>query len=182
VLYVKLSQVLPWFSFGVAEYCLQAAVLLLMVIVLRKFRLRYLVAFGTALLYGVLLDGGMWLLSFVPAQSLWLRIVLLILGMGVSATAVALLFHTYIAPEVYELFVKEVSLHFHLPMDKCKVVYDCVSCLVAIGMSFAFFGFGSFEGVGIATVLCAVINGFLIGWISRLLEKRFVFVDAWRKK
>lgn len=181
VLYAKLSQVLPWFSFGIAEYALQAVVLLLLVIVLRKFRWRYLFAFATALFYGVLLDGAMWLLGLVPAEGLGIRIVFLLLGMGVSAVGVSLLFHTYIAPEVYELFVKEVSLHFHLPMDKCKVVYDCVSCVVAIGMSFAFFGFGQLEGIGIATVLCAVLNGFLIGGISKFLEKRFTFADAFKK-
>ena len=36
VLHLYISQFLPWFSFGVAEYVLQAVVLLVLILVLRK--------------------------------------------------------------------------------------------------------------------------------------------------
>ena len=38
--------------------------------------------------------------------------------------------------------------------------------------------FGRFEGVKIGTVLCAFLNGWLIGIFSRLMEKRFAYRDA----
>ena len=45
LLHLKISQFLPFFSFGMAEYTLQAVLLLLMVLVLRKFKVSYLFAF-----------------------------------------------------------------------------------------------------------------------------------------
>ena len=44
--------------------------------------------------------------------------------------------------------------------------------------SFLFFGFGHFEGVKWGTVLCALINGWMIGAIAAWMEKKFVFRDA----
>jgi len=46
-------------------------------------------------------------------------------------------------------------------------------------MSFAFFGFGRFEGVKAGTIVCALVNGWLIGQCARLLEKKFEFYDRW---
>ena len=89
----------------------------------------------------------------------------------------AFIFHTYIAPEVYELFVKEVSAKTHIKISRFKTIYDCVSCLVGILMSFLFFGLFHFRGVQIGTIICALVNGKTIGIISSFLENRFVFVD-----
>ena len=60
-------------------------------------------------------------------------------------------------------------------INKVKTAYDCFSTFLGIVMSFAFFGFGVFEGVKLGTVICAFINGFLIGRFSKLLEKHFTF-------
>ena len=56
----------------------------------------------------------------------------------------SLLFHTYISPEAYELFVKEISSKFNLDISKTKTVYDCCSCIIAVAMSFLFLGFWHF--------------------------------------
>ena len=57
VLYLKLSEIFPFVTFGMMEYVLQAVLLLGMIIVLRKFRLSYLFSFITAVIYGFTLDG-----------------------------------------------------------------------------------------------------------------------------
>ncbi|MBQ2318851.1 MAG: hypothetical protein II378_01650, partial [Clostridia bacterium] len=74
-------------------------------------------------------------------------------------------------------FVKEVTEKFGFKLHNVKTIYDCASCLVAIIMTFCFFGFGNFNGIGWGTVICAIVNGKLIGLMSKFLEKRFEFVD-----
>ena len=59
--------------------------------------------------------------------------------------------------------------------NKVKTAYDCFSTALGIVMSFAFFGFGVFEGVKLGTVVCAFVNGFLIGRFTVLLERKFEF-------
>ena len=41
ILHLKVSEFLPFFSFGMAEYTLQAALLVVMMIILRRVRLSY---------------------------------------------------------------------------------------------------------------------------------------------
>ncbi len=178
VLHLKISEFLPFFSFGMAEYTLQAVLLLVMMLVLRRARLVYLFSFVTAVLYGFMLDGTMWLVALLPEPGVPVRLVFFVVGMLLGSVGVSLLFHTYIAPEAYELFVKEVSAKYGVEIHKFKTWYDIVSCVVAVVMSLAFFGLWHFEGVKIGTVLCAIVNGTVIGLCTKLLEKLFTFRDG----
>lgn len=173
VLYLKLSEYLPFFTFGMAEYAVQAVVLLLLCLCCRRFRLRYLFSFATAVIYGLLLDGAMLLVGLVPEGLLILRIVYYLLGMVICAFGVAMLFGTYIPPEAYELFSKELSKTYHWKLSRVKTAYDCVSCALAVGLSLLLFGHP--EGVSWGTVLCALVNGWLIGRATELLERHFRF-------
>lgn len=177
LLHLKISQFLPFFSFGMAEYTLQAVLLILMVIILRKFKLSYLFSFVTAVIYGFILDLSILLVSFIPNEIFAVRIILYFLGLLGCSSGVSLLFHTYISPEVYELFVKEVSSLFNVNINKFKTIYDLSSCVLAIIMSFAFFGLWNFEGVKLGTIICAMVNGFAIGMFSKIFDKHFVFKD-----
>ncbi|MDO4748960.1 MAG: DUF6198 family protein [Eubacteriales bacterium] len=178
LLHLQVSQYLPFFTFGMAEYTLQAVLLIIMITVLRKFRLSYLFSFVTAVLYGFILDLMMYFVSYIPYDNIASRIVYYILGLLGCAVGVSLLFHTYISPEVYELFVKELSAKSKTNINKVKTIYDCTSCVIAIIMSFAFFGLWHFEGVKWGTVVCALINGFTIGLSSKVFEKLFTFKDG----
>ena len=178
LVYLKLSQSLPFFSFGMAEYLLQGMLLLLMILILRRFRLSYLFSFVTAVIYGFTLDGVMYLVALLPGSGMAARAVFYVMGLLGCSLGVSLLFHTYISPEVYELWVKEMSARSGININRYKTGYDCVSCLIAIILSFIFFGFGRFEGVKLGTILCALVNGYVIGRCTRLLEKIWVFRDG----
>lgn len=175
IIHLKVSQYLPWFTFGVAEYFFQGILVLVTIIVMRKFKMSYLFSFVTAVLYGTLLDGAMALIAPLPDSDFAIRILWYVLGTVLCSFAVSLFFHTYIAPEAYELIVKELSAKYGVDINKVKTAYDCFSTVLGIVLSFAFFGFGVFEGVKLGTVICALINGFLISCFTKLLEHFFEF-------
>ena len=178
ILHLKISETYSFFTFGMAEYTLQAVLLIIMALVLRRFKLSYLFSFVTAVIYGFILDFCMLLVSYVPMENMALRITYYTLGMVLCAIGIALFFHTYIAPEVYELFVKEVSSKYGVEIHRFKTGYDICSCLIGVILSFIFFGFGVFRGVKWGTIICALINGTLIGLCSKFLEQRFEFKDG----
>lgn len=182
LLHLKISQYVPFFSFGMAEYVLQAVLLILLAVFMRKFKKSYLFSFVTAVLYGFALDSSIAVVGLIPAAGMIWRLVFYAVGLVLCSVGVAFFFHTYISPEAYELFVKEISEKYGTNISKTKTIYDCISCLVGVILSFVFFGFGHFEGVKIGTILCALINGWLIGRISSRLEQVFEFKDAfgWR--
>lgn len=183
LLYRWLSPTWHFVTFGMAEYCLQAALLLVMAALIRRFRLSFLFSFVTAVVYGFVLDGFMLLGARLPADELWQRAVWYVLGMLFCSAGVSAMFHTYISPEVYELFVKEVSAHFGVNINRFKTAYDCTSCLIGVVMSFLAFGLWHFEGVKWGTVLCALINGWIISRFSAFYEKHWTFYDRlpWRR-
>lgn len=176
VLYLKLSQQFSFVTFGMMEYMLQAFLLVLLGLGMRRFKLSYLFSFVTAVIYGFTLDGCMLLAGLLPDGGMIMRVVNYVLGMVLCSAGVAFFFHTYIAPEAYELIVKELSGAWGISVSKFKTGYDLVSCMISVVLSFAFFGLWHFEGVKLGTVLCALVNGTIIGFISGGMEKRWEFV------
>lgn len=177
ILHLALSGTWSWFSFGVGEYVLQAVILLLMMALLRRVKVSYFLSFLTAILYGLLLDGGMavfgWLL---PEDALfWQRVAVYVGGDVAICAGVALMFKTYLPPEAYEMFVKEIATRAGIRLHVFKTAYDCASLLIAVILSLALLG--ELQGVGIATVICAFVNGTLIKWCDQFLERLWEFKD-----
>lgn len=178
LLYLKLSAIWSYVTFGMIEYALQAFLLLVMALVLRKFKISYMFSFVTAIIYGFTLDFCMALIAGFDIFYFASRIAFYIIGLILCAIGVAFIFHTYIAPEVYELFVKEVSKKMCKNINHFKILYDCGSCLIGIILSFLFFGIFHFEGVKFGTIICALVNGRIIGFVSGLMEKHLNFADG----
>ena len=178
LLYLKCSEIFPALTFGTVEYLFQAFLLLVMIPVLRRFRISWLFSFVTAVLYGLALDACMLLTAVLPVGHFALRLTWYLSGLLFCSAGVAMLFRSYLAPEVYELFVKELAGKTGKDIGKVKVGYDCVSCAVAVVLSFCFFGLWHFEGVKLGTVLCAFVNGHIIGFIGRVMDKKLQFKDA----
>lgn len=178
ILHLKVSEFLPWFSFGVAEYVFQGFLVLLTAVVMRKFKLSYLFSFVTSVIYGTLLDLAISLAHYIPNDTMAVRILCFLVGLAICSFAISLFFNTYISPEAYELIVKEITNKFSFDISRVKTVYDCTSFVLAVALSFLFFGIGVFKGVGIGTCVCAVVNGFLIGRYSKLLNRVFEFKNA----
>ena len=182
LVYLKVSDTLSWFTFGMAEYCLQALLIVILSLALRRFKIKFLFSFCTAVVYGFVLDFFMWLVKGIPSEGWIMRCVLFVLGLLLCSAGVAFLFHTYIAPEAYELVVKEISDTYNKKISRVKTVYDCTSCLIAVVLSFVFFGLWHFEGVKLGTVFCALVNGWIIGRISVFLENRLEFKDGLKNR
>lgn len=178
ILHLKISEFLPFFTFGTAEYTLQAFLLIIMCIAIRKFKISYLFSFVTAFIYGLVLDLCMMLISSFSTDAIYLRLIYFFVGMLLCAIGVSMFFRTYLSPEVYELFVKEASKKFNVNIHKFKTGYDITSCLVSVILSFSFFGLFVFKGVQIGTFFCALVNGFVISRFSKLYDKIFVFKDG----
>ena len=114
LLHLKVSEFLPFFSFGMAEYVFQALLLIILSLIVGSVKKSYLLSFVTAFLYGIILDGAMGIVACFPFRGFVWQAVLYTAGLFICAIGVALLFHTYFPPEAYELFVKELSEKFKL--------------------------------------------------------------------
>lgn len=162
-------------TFGQAEYIIQAGVFLLLCLLLRKCRPVYLMSFVTCLIYGAVLDLWRRLPCFDPSvtppgqMALWLRIVMFAAGVLLTSFSVALFFKTYLYPQVYDFFVKAVSLKFGIRLPVFKTIVDLSCLLAATVMTLCFFG--GFRGLNWGTLVMALLNGTVIGFFGTLLDK-----------
>lgn len=192
LLFTKLSAYLPFLTFGVTEYLFQGLLILLLIPVTRRFRPQYLLSFLTAVIYGYLFDFMLFLAGFLPVGGILGRCLWFAVGEGVTVLSVVCFMHTYLAPEAYELVVKEIATVYRKPFHRVKLIYDLSSLLVAMVLSLALFGGGAFrdftwaglgrailggyviEGIGVGTVVAALVGGPLIGladrWFTRVFD------------
>lgn len=171
-----ISEKLSFLTFGQGEYLVQGILLIIFCILMKRVKVMYLASFVTGLIYGAVLD--LWRIiipHFNPAihapgtLPFWLRIVYFILGTLITAASVAMMFKTYIYPQIYDFFVKGVVEKFNLDLTKFKLCYDITFLLSATALTLILFH--RFVGVGVGTLVTALVNGFLIGWFSKLYDK-----------
>ncbi len=175
-----LSQKISWLSFGQGEYVIQAILLVIFCIVMRKIKLHYLWSFVTCLLYGACLD----LFRLIPILNpnmtdfaylpLYLRIIFFSVGTILTGFSVALLMKSYFHPQVYDLFAKYVSRKFNIKYFYFKLGFDI--CFLALGIIMGY-AFGlPLCGVGIGTLIATVANSILITFFSNLLDRFFKYI------
>ena len=136
ILHIRLRDFLPWFTQGTAQYLFEGAMLVVMCILIARFRLKFLLSFLSGVIFGVALD--MWLLLMGgngQFSSMIARVLSFAAGIGCISLAVAFMFRTYLPPQIPELLVMEVAKHFHAEQPKIKLILD-LTCL-ALSFSLA---------------------------------------------
>ncbi len=174
-----LSRITDILSLGTIDYLIHGIVILLTGIITKKFRGSYLFSFMTAVLTGISIDLFVLVVEPLPTESLFARIIIFVASILTCAFGVACVFHAYFPPAGHELFVKEFAIHFNKDMGKVKTVYDIVFLLLSALMNIVLFG--GFVGIGIGTLVTALLNGPTISVFDRLLKKNFEFKAAFPK-
>ena len=175
ILHAKFGEIFSWLTLGMTEYLWQGVLLIIMMLIVQRARISYLFAFITAVFFGVVFDGCLALSVYLPITTA-LRFVYYFAGEFICSLGVAIIFRSYVTPEVHELLVKEIADRFGKKEHSIEIGYDVFCCVFAIVLGLVFFG--KLVGVGWGTVVCAVVNGPLIGMHLSWLNKRFEFVDV----
>ena len=171
VLHLKLAEYLPWFSFGVSEFLVQFLLIAAMALIVKELRMKYILTFGTAAIYGAILDLWRKLFGTDIPSDLPHRIFFAVCGIVICAFAISLMFRTSWPQESYDMFVKDVSEYLNIDTDKFKWGYDTASLLIAIALMLILFHTFSFEMIGIGTIVTTIVNAPLIAFFGRIVDK-----------
>ncbi len=181
-----LSLKIDFLSFGLAEYVVQAVLIILLCILLRKIKPIFLFSFFTCIVYGLALDLWRTIIPLFnpvitnPATiELWQRILLFVGGAVLTSFSVALSFKTYLYPQVYDFFVQKITTSFNIKLSLFKTIFDFSMLALAVILTLVFFG--GFRGIGVGTIVLTCINGYIIALFSKLLDKLFDFKSLWKK-
>lgn len=174
ILHIALSRLLPWYSQGTSEYLWQLFLTVLLCLVIRKVKFKFLLSFVAALIFGYFIDG--WLLVFGgngEFPTLAGRILGFVGSTVITALAVAFLFRTYLPVPIGDGLVVELSQHFNVPQAKVKQINDISYLVLSFGLALLLTG--GLNGVGIGTVLITLVNAPLIRMWGGLLDRCFGF-------
>ncbi len=173
-----LSQKLGFLTFGQSEYVLQGVLFIVFCILMKKVKLIYFTSFITCLFYGAVLDFWRVIIPiFNPeitapgSMSFPLRVFFYAGGTILTSLTIAMLFRSYIYPQVYDFFVMGITEHFNIDRTKFKSVFDICCLLVSVAMTLIFFR--KFIGIGVGTLITTLVNGFMIGKFGTLLDSLF---------
>ena len=171
-----------FFTFGRCEIMLEAIVVTILCLIIRKFKIGYLFSLLSGIIYGLTLDVWIYLFRNIELVTFDIRIVYFLLGQVATAFGIALQFKSYFPPAAYDFFVKEASKHFNISVPKFKTGFDIVFVIISITLSFAIFGIGHFEGIKLGTVVVALVNGPTIGLATQVIDRLLSFFDLLKLK
>ncbi len=180
VIHIKLVNFFSWYTQGTSEYIFQIALVFVTTAVCRRFRLKYVLSFITAILSGFALDfwlfllGGNGMYETMPS-----RIIAFILGAAITSLAIAFFFRTNMPVQGYELLVSEIADKYKLNVDKVKMVNDI--CYLVLSVALALILNHSLQGIGIGTIIITLINAPLIAFFGKILDKIFIFDSLFKK-
>ncbi len=174
-----ISEKITFLTYGQTEYIAQGLVLLVMCLVVGKFKWTYLTSYVTAVIYGTILDGFLFLMRGLELNALWMRVIAFLIGMVVTSLGVALFMNTYLAPAAWDYFVRTVVEEKHLDLRKFKLCYDFFFLIVSVALTLLLFQ--KFIGITWGTLVIAAVNGNLIAFFDRQMKKHFDFYDLFPK-
>lgn len=174
IIHVFFRDIFTWYTQGTSEYITQGLILIIMCVIIRRFRAKYLLTFVCAVVFGLAVDGCLFLLGGnAPYESMAVRIIAFILGETITAVAIACYFRTDLPLGVYELAVSEIAKRYGIGIDKVKQANDII--MLAVSVILALLLNRSFAGIGIGTIIITVVNAPMISYFGKVLDKFFTF-------
>lgn len=163
-----------FFTIGSWLIIWNCVLILAQIVLLRKeFKLYQLLQIPLSFLFGYFTDFGMWIVSFIPANSYFARLLMLFIGIAVLAFGISLSVIANVIMNSGEAIVKVISDKTGFEFGNVKVVFDISCVTVSIILSLIFFDMkivGTREG----TVISAVLTGFTVKFFTRLLKERIL--------
>lgn len=158
-------------SFGTWSYIVQGFLVLLLIAIIRRAKPSYAWSFLVSVAFGLLVDLFVWLTAALATGDLVLRALYFAIGLFVLTLGIALVVFSGLPCLPYDLFVKELAVHKQISFRTCKTLFD-LSCLTLSSL-FLFFFVHRLAGIGVGSILSALLNGTMAGFWLRIFQSRF---------
>ncbi len=140
------------------------------IVILRKsFQLIQFLQVPLSFLFGWFTDIGMWCVAFIPKDTYFARILMVIIGIVILGFGIALSVIANVIMNSGEAFVKCISDTTKKEFGNVKIGFDIFCVLFSIVLSLVFFDFkivGTREG----TIISALFTGVFVKMFSKVLK------------
>lgn len=140
------------------------------VILRKKFQLIQLLQIPLSFLFGWFTDLGMWIVSFIPVNSYFTRIVMVLVGIVILGFGISLSVIANVIMNSGEAFVKAISDTLNKNFGNIKIVFDVLCVVFSLVLSLVFFNF-TIVGTREGTVISALLTGVVVKMFSGKLKE-----------
>jgi len=174
----SLSCMFTEISFGSWNLIYQASLLVLLVVITRRFKIGYVVSVLLAAGFGLTLDLFRSVMGDLPGD-LPFRFLYLVASYPIICLAISLMIGSKVPLMVADAFIYDLTTHFQVTYRRMKTMFD-VSC-VAISVGATLAALGYIAGVGLGTVVMALLTGAGVHAMNGVL-RRTVEIKPWSKR
>lgn len=135
----------------------------------KKFKFIQLLQIPVSLLFGYFTDFGMWCVSFVPVNSYYMQLIMVIVGVVILGFGISLSVIANVIMNSGEAFVKAISDELHKNFGNVKIAFDVSCVIMAVVLSIIFFNF-SIVGTREGTIISAFCTGVVVKFFVKRLE------------
>ncbi len=140
------------------------------IILLRKnFKRIQLLQVPLSFIFGWFTDLGMWMVSSIPVDSYFIRIILVLIGITILGFGISLAVIANVIMNAGEAFVKAISDTTAHEFGNVKIAFDIICVIVSILLSLLFFDF-TIVGIREGTIISAFLTGIIVKFFSRRLK------------
>jgi uncharacterized protein len=172
-----LSEMFDDISFGVWNLIFQVCLLSILLTITKNFRLGYVVSFFMSVMFSFILDFFIEAISGLPTD-LEFRLLYFAVSYVIMCFAIAMMVGSKIPLMITDSFVNDLTQHYHVTYRRLKTIFDIICLTVSVFLSLAFLG--GFVGVGIGTVVLALITGSGVHAANKVMGKVIV-IKPWSK-
>lgn len=172
------SEVIKNISLGTFTYIFQTLLVLVLMILRKKFVGEYLFSFVVGFCFGKFVDIHAAWINYLPL-TMSSRIIYFIISYFILAFGIALSNRCGLPIIPTDLFPRELSNIIKVPYAKVKIIFD-VTCLLTTAI-ITFIFLGHIKGLGIGTIFTACTLGKAVDFIGKILDKRIEFVPYIKK-
>ena len=168
-----LSLVFDNITYGSWNYIFQCVLILILVLITKKFKVGYIVSFFLAIVFGNMIDFcNIFIMQKLPNNIIY-NIIYFLISFSMLSVGMSLLLKCKTPVLPIDTFTRDLTEEFNINYKKVKTVFD-LSCLATtIVLSVVFLK--GFEGIGIGTVICALITGKVVSFVNSFVDEHFYF-------
>lgn len=140
------------------------------VILRKKFQPIQLLQVPLSFVFGWFTDLGMWIVSFIPANTYLIRLLMVLVGIVVLGFGISLAVAANVIMNAGEAFVKAIADTINKPFGNIKIAFDVLCVTLALILSLLFFHF-TIVGTREGTVISALLTGVVVKFFSKRINQ-----------
>lgn len=172
-----LSVAFDQISFGVWNPIFQVCLLIILVAITKRFKSGYVISLLISAMFGSVIDLFAWLTSGLPTD-MGFRVLYVVVSYLIMCFAISMMVNSKVPLMVVDAFINGLTQFFHVTFRRLKTIFDIICLSLSIILSYAFIG--ELAGVGIATIVMALITGSGVHVATKLL-RRVIDIRPWSK-